>query len=93
MGESVSSQTVYNRRYIQQVKASGRREIRGTLADSTITSMYEELTKNVPKRQIGQVLSAMVKLAHQAKKDGELVIQEDGTVILKQSTDPIHSAS
>lgn len=87
MGESVSNQTLYNRKYIQNVKESGRREIRGKLADSATTSMYEELTKNVPKRNIGQVLSAMVQIAHRAKENGELVIQEDGTVIIKQGTD------
>ncbi|MCG9658657.1 hypothetical protein [Vibrio mediterranei] len=78
-----SQQVENNQRDIQRMREQGRKEIRGRLEDKHTTDLYEEMAVNIPKRNRGRLLSAMVKLAHEAQKKGQLVISEDGTVELK----------
>jgi hypothetical protein len=76
------SQEEKNRNYIKAARDQGRREVRGRLIDRETSEQYDELIGLVPKKQIGQVLSAMVKLAAQARERGELEIDDDGHVYL-----------
>lgn len=80
---NASPQTIHNQAFLLRAKEQGRKSIRGILSDKKTSDQYVELTKCLPKKKLGLLLSAMVKLAHEAKENGNLVIDEDsGTVLL-----------
>lgn len=74
---TASNQVDRNAASLARAKEAGRRPIRGILSDKDVSDMYEKLISDVPKKQIGLVLSAMVKLAYNARENGELVIDGD----------------
>lgn len=80
--DTVSLATKRNRQSIQSARAAGRREVRGLLADADTSKQFDEMAKLISKPKLGQLLSAMVALAHQAHEDGRLVISDDGAEIL-----------
>ncbi|MCG6391815.1 hypothetical protein [Vibrio fluvialis] len=82
-----SLQTLYNQTYLSKASAAGRIEVRGRLVDKETSTLYEELAAPIPKKRRGELLSAMVRLAAQAQERGELVIDEDGQVLLNCGTD------
>ncbi|EHZ2651910.1 hypothetical protein [Vibrio vulnificus] len=80
--QSVNSQVLYNQAYVARAVSEGRREIRGRLSDKQTSALYDEMAQDIPKKKLGHLLTAMVQLAHMAKEEGVLVIDENGNVSL-----------
>lgn len=77
----VNERTIQNRKSIEKAKANGRTQVRVTLPDADTSKDYATLTNGVNAKQLGTVLSVLIKLGTEAMESGRLVIK-NGEVML-----------
>lgn len=75
------SRTEFNRVSVENARKNGRVEIRCWLPDRHCSESYRSMADQVPKRQLGILIGAMVKLAEHAQKNGDLQMK-DGKIYL-----------